>query len=748
MNVDAMSEVQTETVAAPVQQGRRARLIINPVAFQGDDCAEVLRAAEHALNEQGYAFEIVPTTEHDHGQGIARQAVQDGIDLVVAAGGDGTVHEVAAGLIGSQVKLALLPLGTMNNLAHSLGIPEDPLEAAQMLGKGEPRAIDVGIVNGRPFMEAVSIGMEAPLFPLGESMRHRGLLGALQGIIGGLRLLYKSQTESVTIELDGQRRRVHLRQITISNAPFYGLNFPTAPGASITDGLLDVVTERYNRRRELFLHYWSIATGQREMHTHMRVRRARRIQVYAEMPLPVAVDGEAAGTTPVRISVSPGALTVLTPSTVLVAPTQPEPVLAHVWRSLLPHGNRADLRHLHTIDTIVGRWRIAAIAAWAGTAVGGAAALVARARGWWPFRVSGPQKAATPAAHPQRDLLAWRGALASLGAIFVRLRLPLEAAATLLAPGAGLLARLLAPWRHHNPDLPEPDPRAMQAVAATGVLAAGLWTSRRSGWRRNLFLAGLAGLAAWFSTSNPKPNITQARQRDAVVLGVGIGAAWLSLVITGLAFGQHWLARLVRRPSHLERHTPAGAAVTSAPPPINTDYSQAIVPVVEQRMLERGDIVLFGPDGSFVAHLIEVTTQSHYHHVALYDGEGMVIEAMPHGVRRYLIGQRNVTAIRPKVSPPQRLAVAEWAREQVGKPYDVSGLALIAFDRLFPGLRLGSNSANRFSCAVFVADAYMHAGVDLLPGARWQDLVPGDFTQLINTPPRLEGKKTQLRTSG
>jgi len=81
-------------------------------------------------------------------------------------------------------------------------------------------------------------------------------------------------------------------------------------------------------------------------------------------------------------------------------------------------------------------------------------------------------------------------------------------------------------------------------------------------------------------------------------------------------------------------------------------------------------------------------TRSHYHHVAIYDGNGMVIESMPGGVRSYKLGQRNITGIRPNTPVEQRIAAADWARSHIGDAYDTRGLALIALDRILPGLRL------------------------------------------------------------
>lgn len=153
--------------------------------------------------------------------------------------------------------------------------------------------------------------------------------------------------------------------------------------------------------------------------------------------------------------------------------------------------------------------------------------------------------------------------------------------------------------------------------------------------------------------------------------------------------------------------------------------------------LESGDLVLYAPDGTINATLIDIFTHSHYHHIAIYDDKDMVIEAMPGGVTRYPIGKDKVIGIHLDIVAPQKLIAVEWAKSKIGDPYDTRALIMIGFDRVFPHMRDGNPAANRYTCAVFVSEAYHHAGIDLLPGRDWNDLVPGDFLQLLKVPANL-----------
>jgi hypothetical protein len=147
--------------------------------------------------------------------------------------------------------------------------------------------------------------------------------------------------------------------------------------------------------------------------------------------------------------------------------------------------------------------------------------------------------------------------------------------------------------------------------------------------------------------------------------------------------------------------------------------------------LAPGDILLFLPNGTPGACAIELLTHSRYHHVALVDGRNTFVDAMPRGVRHTLLDSHPVIVVRPDVTPEARQRAVEWARKQVGKGYDGRGLLLIGLDRLLPFLHLELPRLDHFSCASFVAEAYAAAGVTLIPGRRWEDLVPGDFASLL-----------------
>src|SRR5947209_5644875 len=132
---------------------------------------ETERTIVEGLRAYGIEPKIYYTTLEDTGQGLAKRAAEEHAELVIAVGGDGTIHAVAYGLIGTQSILGIIPTGTMNNLAHSLNIPDTIPAACYTVLNGKTRAIDTGKINDHPFLEVAGVGMEAALFPSAEEIK-------------------------------------------------------------------------------------------------------------------------------------------------------------------------------------------------------------------------------------------------------------------------------------------------------------------------------------------------------------------------------------------------------------------------------------------------------------------------------------------------------------------------------------------------------------------------------------------------
>jgi diacylglycerol kinase (ATP) len=297
----------------------RTVLILNPTSGTSimAETHDTLDSHETMILDGLRAHNIEPevwyTSAEDAGEGLARKAADEHADMVIAAGGDGTIHAVASGLIGRESVLGIIAMGTMNNLAHSLGIPTTIEEACNVIAEGETHAIDVGKINGQIFLEVAGIGFEAALFPAAEEIKSSNFLKTLRGVVSGLITVFTFKPVRLKIALDdGERHQYHAIQVTICNAPFYGAHFHAAPDALMDDGLLDVIIYRHFSKLEYIKHAISISQGRREMQPKIRRRRVKSLRITADHLVEIQADGLPHGYTPANISIAPGALHVRT----------------------------------------------------------------------------------------------------------------------------------------------------------------------------------------------------------------------------------------------------------------------------------------------------------------------------------------------------------------------------------------------------------------------------------------------------
>jgi len=198
----------------------------------------LVSAIAERLAAGGYQAEPLLTAAPGDATRLAREAAAAGAEAVFALGGDGTLREAAAGLLGSGVPLGPLPGGTANVLTLALGLPRDPVAAAVALARAEPRPLDVGLANGRPFLMMASAGLDAALVadlhPLGK--RWLGRIGiAAQGLAAWWSYGYPA----IEVLLDGVRYRASF--VAVANIALYGGPFRLVPDARPDDRRLDLL---------------------------------------------------------------------------------------------------------------------------------------------------------------------------------------------------------------------------------------------------------------------------------------------------------------------------------------------------------------------------------------------------------------------------------------------------------------------------------------------------------------------------
>lgn len=313
---------------------KRARLIVNPAS--GDDQPNPMKLPEivAAMEAEGIRADLAFTKPDSSPALIAQQAVTEGYDMVVVGGGDGTVSEVAKGLLHAPIPLGIVPIGTYNNFARSLNLPTDVAEACFVLARGQVKNIDVGQANNEDyFFEAAGVGLDAALFPLGEEIkggRWGRMLQAAQMAMG-----YEPQR--LIIELDrpiseardqpasrrfvrqrvvSTRREMRLKAllVVIANGPYYGTGFTVAPNAIIDDGLLTISIFRDFSKWELIRHFWSISKGQYRYSPKIETYRVAEVRLTSPAQLPVHIDGHLLGELPVTLKIIKHALKVIVPA--------------------------------------------------------------------------------------------------------------------------------------------------------------------------------------------------------------------------------------------------------------------------------------------------------------------------------------------------------------------------------------------------------------------------------------------------
>ncbi|HEX3428548.1 MAG TPA: diacylglycerol kinase family protein [Candidatus Limnocylindrales bacterium] len=253
--------------------------------------------------------ELVATRTPDEAREQAADAVRRGYDLVVAAGGDGTVDVVAEQLLDRTTALGILPLGTVMNVARSLGLPRDLDAAADVIAGGVVKPIDVGEVRGRPFFEAASVGMNAAMFR--EAQRFEQ--GDLLSIVRTIWVAFRYRPARMSIELDDRRIQTRALMVTVSNGPYTGAALTVAPEARLDDGKFDVRVFRRFSKLRLIRHLISIAFGRYRFAPEIDTARSSVVRIDSATPLPARADSRDLGSTPVELRVRPGALRAVVP---------------------------------------------------------------------------------------------------------------------------------------------------------------------------------------------------------------------------------------------------------------------------------------------------------------------------------------------------------------------------------------------------------------------------------------------------
>ncbi len=292
----------------------RAKLIFNPTSgAPGDSPVQLMTILTEmqALNLQPEVHLIAPGNDL---LPVVQDALRRGFRMFVVSGGDGTIDTVAQALAGTRAVLGIIPTGTQNNVALSLGIPTDIPGAVALLRAGQPVRVDMGFAvcggNKRPFLEVCSVGLLSALFSAADDIQH-GNLARIGDLLSTLVAFPPAEMHLVLDRAQEIHTQGHV--ILVSNMPYLGPHYPVAPPRSYLNGMLEVLLFSNLTKLELLAKAVQIAGGTPENPDDPRVQRfqVHRLEISTTPPMPILVDGFPFGEGALEITAKRGALAIM-----------------------------------------------------------------------------------------------------------------------------------------------------------------------------------------------------------------------------------------------------------------------------------------------------------------------------------------------------------------------------------------------------------------------------------------------------
>ncbi|MGI5835078.1 MAG: diacylglycerol/lipid kinase family protein [Chloroflexota bacterium] len=289
----------------------KALLIYNSHAGQRDRTADIKKSVSR-LSAAGWQVDLAQSTHPTQIEQLARLAVEKQCDAVVVAGGDGTINAAIQALAYQPIALGVIPIGTTNVWAREMGIPLNVSAATETLLNGEIAQIDLGMANKRYFIFVASAGFDASV-TRGVDVKAKRRLGILAYLISAVVEAMKLRGEDVSIYVDGRVHRQRVLMALAHNVRLYGGVLKMSPEAYADDGLLDCWVFKGRGLLAAIYHIFTVLLGLHPRDPGTDYYRSARIVIHSKRPIPVQLDGDYYGMTPVAFSAAPGALRVIIP---------------------------------------------------------------------------------------------------------------------------------------------------------------------------------------------------------------------------------------------------------------------------------------------------------------------------------------------------------------------------------------------------------------------------------------------------
>lgn len=288
--------------------------IINPAAGKGR-ALQVWNLVQGKLRQLYSSLDLEYTSCMGDATIIARKAVMQGYELVIVFGGDGTLHEVVNGLAGSDTTLAVVPAGTGNDFARSLGLSKDPNKAIQVIASGKKIWLDLGRFAGDYFLNMGGLGFDADVAHRVND-KNRLLRGQLAYLVAVFQTLVAYDSYQLEIVIDNHKLTEEAVMVSVGNGQYVGGGFRLLPQASLEDGLLDIMIVRKITRLGIIQTLPSLYKGTHLGHPKCSFYRGREVTINLLEPdkqVFAQVDGQEFREFPLHFGVMPKALQVVVP---------------------------------------------------------------------------------------------------------------------------------------------------------------------------------------------------------------------------------------------------------------------------------------------------------------------------------------------------------------------------------------------------------------------------------------------------
>jgi len=274
-----------------IDQKKKILFIINPISG-GNNKIEIIKSIPKLLDKSIFDVSITHSKRAGHAAMIAKKAVDDNVDIVVAVGGDGSINEIGSQLVNTQTVLGIVPCGSGNGLARDLNIPLQYKNAIRLINNLKIKTIDVGVCNNQYFFSLTGVGFDAKVaydFNRGKKRKFLGYIWAV------LKDFFTTTDQYFDIESENEKISGKFFFVTIANCSQWGYNVKVAPNAKLNDGILSVIFCKKPSAFSIIPFGIKLLTGKIDRSKYILIKNVTNISISSKKNSFYHIDGDAKG---------------------------------------------------------------------------------------------------------------------------------------------------------------------------------------------------------------------------------------------------------------------------------------------------------------------------------------------------------------------------------------------------------------------------------------------------------------------